>query len=58
MNNQLHLFLVTDYNPGDKNLFDKVKEDIERTLMQQKTEARFKEWTQELRERGHIEIRI
>lgn len=58
MNNQLHLFLVTDYNPGDKNLFDKVKGEIERTLMQQKTEARFKEWTQELRERGHIEIRL
>jgi len=58
MNNQLHLFMVTEYNPGDINLFDRVKGDIEKILEQQKTDARFKEWAKELRERGYIDIRI
>ena len=58
MNNQLHLFLVTEYNPGDINLFDRVKVEIEKTLKEKKTEARFKEWTQELRERGYVDVRI
>ena len=58
MNNQLLLFMVTEHNPGDINLYDRVKGDIEKTLEKQKTDARFKEWAQELRDRGHIDIRI
>lgn len=58
MNGQLHLFLVTAKNPGDINLFDRVKGDIEKILEKQKTDLRFKEWAQELRDRGHIDIRI
>jgi peptidyl-prolyl cis-trans isomerase SurA len=58
MNGQIHLFLVTERNPGDINLYDRVKGEIEKTLMQQKTDARFKEWAQELRDRGYIDIRI
>lgn len=58
MNGQLHLFLVTAKNPGDVNLFDRVKGDIEEILEKQKTDLRFKEWAQELRDRGHIDIRI
>lgn len=58
MNNHLHLFLVTERNPGDINLFDRVKGDIEEILKKEKTDQRFKEWAQELRERGHIDIRI
>lgn len=58
MNGQLHLFKVTDRNPGDINLFDRVKGDIEAKLKKEKTDARFKEWAQELRDRGYIDIRI
>ncbi len=58
MNSQLHLFLVTARNPGDINLFDRVKGDIEKQLKQEKTDIRFKEWAQELRDRGYIDIRI
>lgn len=58
MNGQLHLFLVTAKNPGDINLFDRVKGDIEQILEKKKTDLRFKEWAQELRDRGHIDIRI
>lgn len=58
MNNQLHLFLVTERYPGDSQLFDRVSPEIEEILKQQKTEARFEEWTRELREQGHIDIRI
>lgn len=58
MNGQIHLFLVTERNPGDINLFDRVKGEIEEKLRAQKTDARFKEWAQELRDRGYIDIRI
>lgn len=58
MNNQLNLFLVTGRNPGDIHLFDHKKPEIEEVLKQQKTEARFKEWTKELREHGHVDIRL
>ena len=58
MNGQLHLFLVTERNPGDINLYDRVKGDIEKILEQQKTDIRFKEWAKELRDNGYIDIRI
>lgn len=58
MNDQLLLFLITARNPGDSGLFDRVSGEIEEILKVQKTEARFKEWTLELREKSHIEIRI
>lgn len=58
MNNQLHLFLVTEYDSGDNNLNDKLKAEIEKILRKEKTDARFKEWTEELRKSGHVDIRI
>lgn len=58
MNNQLHLFMITARNPGDVNLFDRVKEEIEKIIKKEKTDLRFKEWAQELRDRGHVDIRI
>jgi len=58
LNGQLHLFLVTDRNPGDINLFDRVKGEIEQILEKQKTDARFKEWAQELRDNGYVDIRL
>ena len=58
LNGQLHLFLVTDRNPGDSNLFDRVKGEIEQRIEKEKTDARFKEWAQELRDNGFVDIRI
>lgn len=58
MNNQLLLFMVTARNPGDVNLFDRVEGEIEKLLEKEKTDARFKEWAQELRDRGYIDVRI
>ena len=58
MNNQLHLFLVTERTPGDPNLFDRVSPEIESILTQQKTGTRFKEWSKELREKAQVDIRI
>ncbi|SHJ34451.1 periplasmic chaperone for outer membrane proteins SurA [Malonomonas rubra DSM 5091] len=58
MNNQLHLFLITERDSGDSGMDDRVKAEIEQLLHQQKTEARFKEWAAELRENGYIDIRI
>lgn len=58
MNNQLHLFQVTEYNSGDNNLNDTVKAKIEKILQQEKTDARFQEWTKELRDRGQVDIRL
>ncbi len=58
MNGQLHMFLVTDRNPGDIHLFDRVKGEIEQIIEKKKTEIRYKEWTQELRDDGYVDIRI
>ncbi len=58
INQQLHLFQVTGRNPGDIHLFDRVKGEIEEVLKKEKTDLRFKEWAQELRDNGHVEIRI
>lgn len=58
LNNQLNLFLVTARNPGDINLFDRVKGEIEETLKREKTDARFKEWEAELRNNAYVDIRI
>ncbi len=58
LNGQLHLFLVTDRNPGDVNLFDRVKGEIEEKLRDQKTDARFDEWQRELRTNAFIEKRL
>jgi len=58
LNNQLHLLQVTFRNPGDINLFDRVKGDIERKLRDEKTDARFKEWQQEIRTNAFVEKRL
>lgn len=58
MNGQLHLFLVMERNPGDINLYDRVKGEIEDILLKQKTDRRFEEWAQELRDQSQIDIRI
>lgn len=57
-NGLFHLFQVADRNPGDIHLFDRVKDDIEKILREQKTEARYQEWETEIRTSAHIDIRI
>ena len=54
----LHLFLVADRNPGDRNLFDRVEDEIRERLRADKTDKRFAEWLQELRDDALIEIRL
>ncbi len=58
LNGKLHLFVIADRNPGDSHLFDRVKGKIEDTLRQQKAEARYQEWEQEIYDKAHIDIRI
>lgn len=53
---RLHLFLVADHKPGDSNLFDNVRDEIEEILRKENTEKRYAEWSQELREQAYIEI--
>lgn len=52
----LHLFLIADRNPGDNQLFDKVKSEIQEILRKENTDKRFVEWSQELRKQAHIKI--
>jgi len=52
----LHLFLIADRNPGDSQLFDKVKGEIQEILRKKNTDERFVEWSQELRKQAHIKI--
>ncbi|MCK4690661.1 MAG: SurA N-terminal domain-containing protein [Desulfuromonadales bacterium] len=58
MNGQIHLFVVTDRKFAEDNLYEQVKDEIERLLEREKTDLRFQEWARELRDRGHIEVRI
>ncbi|HKJ05706.1 MAG TPA: SurA N-terminal domain-containing protein [Geopsychrobacteraceae bacterium] len=52
----IHLFFVAERNPGDSNLFDKVKGEIVEILRGKNTEKRYAEWSRELREKANIEI--
>lgn len=58
LNDQLHLFLVTDRITGDANLFDRVKGEIEEQLKREKTDLRYQEWEHELRANAYVDIRI
>ena len=55
---QLLMFLVTERASGDTDQFERVKGEIETLLQRQKTDARFTEWSQELRDRSYIDIRL
>lgn len=54
----LYLFKVDVRKPGSIRKFDTVKGEIEKTLLDQKREARFKEWVKDLRKAAYIDIRI
>jgi len=53
-----HILQVTERNAGKIRQFDEVKEEIQRTLREQKTEERYKEWSQNLRKGAYIDIRL
>jgi len=53
-----HILQVTEISAGKVRQFDSVKEEIRRILREQKTEERFKEWTQNLRKEAYIDIRL
>jgi peptidyl-prolyl cis-trans isomerase SurA len=53
-----HILQVNEISAGKVRQFDSVKEEIRRILREQKTEERFKEWTQNLRKEAYIDIRL
>ena len=57
-NQQLHLFIVNDRQSGEELAFERAKESIEERLRREKTEARFIEWQEELRNNAYIDRRL
>ncbi|MDX2478907.1 MAG: SurA N-terminal domain-containing protein [Desulfuromusa sp.] len=58
LNGQIHLFQITSRTVAGGNMFDQVKDEIEEQLKREKTDIRFIEWQDELRNNAHIDIRI
>jgi peptidyl-prolyl cis-trans isomerase SurA len=53
-----HILKVEERSSGTIRQFDAVQEEIQKTIADQKTEARFKEWAQSLRKNAYIDIRL
>ena len=58
LNGHLHLFQVTERTTVDSDPFASAKAEIEEKLKRDKTDLRFEEWQQELRDNALVEIRI
>lgn len=54
----IHLLKIDELVPGRLRQFDTVKNDIYQTILDQKTDAKIKEWTQALKSRAFIDIRL
>jgi len=54
----IYLLRIDDRLPAALRQFDAVKPEIYQTIMDQKTDARIKEWTQALKARAFIDIRL
>lgn len=54
----VHLLQVVERNPGRVRQFDSVKDEISRVLKERKTESRMKEWSEGLRKKAYIDVRI
>lgn len=54
----VHLLQVVERNPGRVRQFDSVKEEISRILKERKTESRMKEWSEGLKKKAYIDVRI
>jgi len=57
-NQQLHLFIINDRQAGEELAFERAKKNIEERLRREKTEARFIEWEEELRNNAFIDRRL
>lgn len=53
-----HILKVIGRNPGEVRNFDTVKDEIQRTLRDKKTQERYQEWAGELRKNAYIDIRL
>lgn len=53
-----HILKVEERSPGKIRQFDVVQDEIRKAIADQKTEARFKEWSQGLRKNAYIDIRL
>jgi peptidyl-prolyl cis-trans isomerase SurA len=56
--NAISLLRVDARNPGGLRQFDTVKHDIYQMILDQKTDARIKEWTKALKNKAFIDIRL
>jgi peptidyl-prolyl cis-trans isomerase SurA len=54
----IHLLRVDELQPARLRQFDTVKEEIYEKIMDQKIDARLKEWTKNLKARSFIDIRL
>lgn len=53
-----HILKVIGRNPGEVRNFDTVKDEIQRTLRDNKTQERYRQWAEELRKNAYIDIRL
>ncbi|ALC17902.1 periplasmic chaperone for outer membrane proteins SurA [Desulfuromonas soudanensis] len=53
-----HILRVIGRNPGEVRNFDTVKDEIQRTLRDKKTQARYQEWAAGLKKNAYIDIRL
>jgi peptidyl-prolyl cis-trans isomerase SurA len=53
-----HILRVEERSSGNIRQFDSVQGEIQKAIADQKTEVRFKEWTQNLRKNAYIDIRL
>lgn len=53
-----HLLQVTERNPGRVRQFDSAKDEITKILTERNTEERFRQWSEELRKKAYIDVRI
>ncbi len=58
LNGQLHVFQISERTGSNEDPFSLVKDEIEEKLKREKTDIRFKEWQEELRNNAHIDVRI
>jgi peptidyl-prolyl cis-trans isomerase SurA len=54
----IHLLRVDELLPGRLRQFDTVKSDIHQMILDQKTDAHVKEWTENLKAKAFIDIRL
>jgi peptidyl-prolyl cis-trans isomerase SurA len=56
--NGLHIVKVEAVSKGDQRPLSEIRAEVERRVIQEKMEKRFREWTDELRDKAFIEITL